>query len=134
METVSLIVEVEPEDIYNDMYEHKEDYDYSEYPENSQYPNKENQIVVGKLKDEFKGAAVIEVCAMRQKAYSDLSASDKEVNKAKSVQNSVIINIFILTCIKSVFFIYNNFDMSKHLLGATVIKWKYKQTLKALFG
>ena len=41
-DTDSLIVEVETEDIYKDMHELKEDYDFCEYPGNSPY-HKENK-------------------------------------------------------------------------------------------
>ena len=34
-------MEVETEDIYKDMHEHKEDYYFSEYPENTPYHDKD---------------------------------------------------------------------------------------------
>ena len=53
------------------MHEHKEDYDFSEYPENSSYHNKINRRVVGKFKDECKGKTIAEVVTLRPKMYSD---------------------------------------------------------------
>ena len=112
------------------MHEHKEDYHFSIYPENCPFHNKKSKRKVGKFKDECKGVAVSEVCSIIQKAYSVLIADDKEIYKAKGVQNSVVKKYFIPTCIKSVFLIHNNSDMSQHLSGVTIIKWEYTNKLK----
>ena len=42
------------------MYKHKDGYDFSEYPDNSTYYNKENNRVVGKFNDECKDKSIAE--------------------------------------------------------------------------
>ena len=43
IDTDSLKIQIETDDVYKDMHEHKEDDDFSEYPDNSSYHNKENK-------------------------------------------------------------------------------------------
>ena len=43
------------------MLEHKEDFDFSEYPDNSPYHNIEKKSIVGKFKDELRGELIIEL-------------------------------------------------------------------------
>ena len=51
-ETDSLIYEIETEDQYKDFWSDKDEFDNSEYPENSPYFDKSNKKVIGKFKDE----------------------------------------------------------------------------------
>ena len=53
-DTDSLCVEIETEDVYKDMEEDKEYYDFSEYPKNHFLYSTENQAVVGKFLMSFK--------------------------------------------------------------------------------
>ena len=143
-DTDSLIVEVETEDIYKNMYEHKEDYDFSEYPENSPYYNIEDKRVVDKFNYKYKGVNVSVVYAnththththmYKTKALSVLIADDKEINKAECVQNSVVkkyyhLNLYKECVLNSQQFRYEQtfFRSHNHQIGI------YKQTKKTLF-
>ena len=99
-DTDSLCVEIETDDVYEDMGDMKEYYDFSEYPKNHKLYNTENQAVVGKFKDEFakkdktKGNIITEFVGLRSKLYSITSVDDegniKEKRIAKGVKKCVI--------------------------------------------
>ena len=69
-DTESFMIEVQTDDIYKDMYENKNQYDFSKYPEN--YPNFDmfNKKVLGKFKDELKSKIITEFVALKPKMYS----------------------------------------------------------------
>ena len=84
-DTDSLCVEIQTEDVYKDMHDMKEHYDFSEYPKNHFCYNTENQAVVGKFKDEFKGKIVTEFVGLRSKLYSLTIDTDVDKDKEKKV-------------------------------------------------
>ena len=69
-DTDSLIIQVETDDIYKDMFEDKNLYDFSEYPIN--HPNYDitNKKVLGKFKDEMKSLIITEFIGLKPKMYS----------------------------------------------------------------
>ena len=90
-DTDSLCVEIETDDVYKDMEEQKEYYDFAEYPEHHFLYVTENQAVVGKFKDEIEGKTITEFVGLRSKLYS-LTIQDEVKQKkiAKSVKKCVI--------------------------------------------
>ena len=91
-DTDSYIIEVETDDIYKDMYENKNQYDFSEYPENHHNFDKSNKKVLGKFKDELKSRIITEFIALKPKMYSfefiDNTLIENK-NKGKGVKKSV---------------------------------------------
>ena len=81
-DTDSLLYEVYTNDIYHDMLQSKDDYDFSEYP--SDHPNYDtkNKKIIGKFKDELHGMTLEEFIGLRPKCYSLLSRG--EVKKTSS--------------------------------------------------
>ena len=69
-DTDSLLYEVFTNDIYADMYENKEEYDFSEYPFIHPNYDKTNKNVIGKFKDELNGLPLEEFVGLRAKCYS----------------------------------------------------------------
>ena len=69
-DTDSLIIYVETDDIYNDMFEDKNLYDFSEYPKD--HPNYDitNKKVLGTFKDEMKSLIITEFIGLKPKMYS----------------------------------------------------------------
>ena len=69
-DTDSLIIQVETDDIYKDMLEDKNLYDFSEYPKN--HPNYDitNKKVLGTFKDEMKSLIITEFIGLKPKMYS----------------------------------------------------------------
>ena len=69
-DTDSLIISVETDDIYKDMLENKNLYDFSEYP--TDHPNYDitNKKIIGKFKDELKSKIITEFVGLKPKMYS----------------------------------------------------------------
>ena len=69
-DTDSFIIEVETDDIYKDMLENKNLYDFSEYPKD--HPNYDitNKKVLMKFKDEMKSLVITEFIGLKPKMYS----------------------------------------------------------------
>ena len=69
-DTDSLMYQIETEDVYNDMWEMKDLFDFSEYPVGSPYHDETNKKVIGKMKDELSGEIIFEFVGLRPKMYS----------------------------------------------------------------
>ena len=69
-DTDSFIIQVETDDIYKDMFEDKNLYDFSEYPKD--HPNYDitNKKVLGTFKDELKSRIITEFIGLKPKMYS----------------------------------------------------------------
>ena len=89
-DTDSLCVEIETEDVYKDMQEDKDYYDFSEYKKDHFLYSTENQAVVGKFKDEFAGKIIIEFVGLRSKLNSLTVQDDKEKKVCKGCKKCVI--------------------------------------------
>ena len=113
-DTDSLCVEIETEDIYKDMSEQKQYYDFSEYPKDHFLYNTDNQAVVGLMKDEYKSKIITEFIGLRSKLYS-ITAEGEEPkdNKkvAKGVKRCVIKKQLTFDIYKNVL---NNNEQMKH--------------------
>ena len=70
MDTDSFIYHTYTDDIYEDMKEDKELYDFSEYSKDHKCYDETNKKVIGKMKDETKGNLVRVFIALRSKMYS----------------------------------------------------------------
>ena len=88
-DTDSLVYEIKTEDIYEDFYQNKNFFDFSDYPLDSKSFDLPNKKVIGKMKDEFKGKNINEFGGLKSKMYSLLSVDDEEVTKAKGVDEKI---------------------------------------------
>ena len=52
-DTDSLVCEIKTEDVYEDFYQDKNLFDFSDYPLNSTFFDPANKKAIGKMKDEF---------------------------------------------------------------------------------
>ena len=84
-DTDSLVYEIKTEDVYEDFYQDKNLFDFSDYPLDSKFFDPVNKKVIGKMKDEFKGKIISEFIGLKSKMYSLISVDDEEVTKAKGV-------------------------------------------------
>jgi hypothetical protein len=96
-DTDSLILLIRTENVYNDMVEMYEHFDFSDYkPDHPIYQalGKEkielNKKVPGKYKDESSGTAMWKFCGPRPKLYSYILADGKTDRRAKGVQKVVV--------------------------------------------
>ena len=54
-DTDSLVYEIKTDDAYENFYENKNLFDFSDYPRDSKLFDPVNEKVTGKMKEEFKG-------------------------------------------------------------------------------
>ena len=83
--TDSLVYEIKTEDAYEDFYQDKSLFDFSDYPLDSKFFDPVNKNVIGKMKYEFKGKIIREFVGLKSQMYSLISIDNKEVTKAKGV-------------------------------------------------
>jgi hypothetical protein len=89
-DTDSLVYEVHTANVYKDMYEMREHFDFSEYARTSPFYSDENKLVVGKMKDEYKGVVIKSFVGLAPKMYSILTVENKEKKTAKGVPRSTL--------------------------------------------
>jgi len=88
-DTDSLLLHIQTDDVYEDMKEHKNLYDTSNYPKDHPLYDVTNKKVLGKMKDECGGEPIEEVVALRSKMYS-IKKAKYNIKKAKGVKKNVI--------------------------------------------
>ena len=88
-DTGILVYEIKTEDVYEDFYQDKDLFDFSEYSLNSKFFNPVNKKVIGKMKDEFRGKIISEFVGLKSKMYSLINVDDEEVTKAKGVNKKI---------------------------------------------
>ena len=57
-DTDSLAYEIKSENVYEEFFEWKDLFDFSNYPKDSKFFNETNKKVIGKMKGEFSGTTV----------------------------------------------------------------------------
>ena len=77
-DTDSLMYEIKTEDVYEDLSNNKEMFDFSNYSTKSEYHNNSNKLVVGKMKDETANVGIKEFVRLKPKMYSYLVNDDSE--------------------------------------------------------
>ena len=91
-DTDSLTHKIEAEDIYKDLWNDKDMFENSDYPENSPYYCNANKKVIGKFKDEACGIPITEFVGLNSKMYSYGKDNEKGGRIAKGIKNNVIKN------------------------------------------
>ena len=82
-DTDSLLVDIKTNDVYKDMLETKDEYDFSDYPKDHPLYDETNKKVIGKMKDECASTPKAEYNGLRPKLYSVLKADEQLIKKAK---------------------------------------------------
>ena len=85
----SLVYEIKTEDVYEDFYQDKHLFDFSDYPLHSKFFDPVNKKVIGKMKNELKGRNINEFIGLKSKIYSLISVDNEEVTKAKGVNKKI---------------------------------------------
>ena len=91
-ETNSSMYEIKTEDVYEDFSSNIEMFDCSNYSIKSKYRDDSNKLVIAKMKDETRGAAIEEFVGWKPKMYSFLVDND-EHKEAKDVNKNVVATI-----------------------------------------
>ena len=96
-DTDSLLYLITTPDIYSDMYEQRDLYDFSDYPADHDLQSNANKKVLGKMKDEMCGKPIQEFVGLRSKMYSiqvgsSTTGSEQQQQKktAKGVKRETI--------------------------------------------
>ena len=89
-DTDSFIYEVLTQDVYSDLFQKKEYFDFASYPKSSLFYDPTNDKVIGKFKDETKGVPIREFVGLKPKMYSYLKDNEEEGRRAKGIQRSVV--------------------------------------------
>ncbi|KAK3790228.1 hypothetical protein RRG08_027443 [Elysia crispata] len=89
-DTDSLLLEIQTEDVYRDMFAHAGLYDTSDYPREHPLHSVENKKVLGKMTDECAGRPIAEYIGLRPKMYSILESNGNNTKKAKGVRKYVV--------------------------------------------
>ena len=82
-DTDSLTYEIKSKNIHEDFFKWKDMFDFRNYSKESKFFDETNKSVIGKTKDEFPGAIVIEFVGLKSKMYSMKIIDVKECNTAK---------------------------------------------------
>ena len=69
-DTDSLVFETETDDVYEDFYENKKLFDFSDYAKDSIFFHPVNKKVIGKIKDEAKRKLIGEFIKLKSNVYS----------------------------------------------------------------
>ena len=80
-DTDSLLYEIEAVDIFQDMAEYIDDYDFSDCPKDPHLYNTRYKKVIGKFKDELNGMTLEEFIGLRPKCYSLLILGEVRNNQ-----------------------------------------------------
>ena len=88
-DTDSLVYDIKSEDVYEDIYQDKNLFDFSGYPLNSKFFDPVNKKVIGEMKDEIKGRIISELVGLKSKMHSLIGVDDEEVTKAKGVNKKI---------------------------------------------
>ena len=84
--------EIGVENVYEDFYKNKELFDYSNNPKDSKYYNNENNLVVGKMKDEKCDVPIKGFVGLESKMYTFITEENHESQKAKDINKNLADN------------------------------------------
>ena len=91
-DTDSLTYELETKDVYRDFWNDRNNFNNSDYPENSPYYDKTNKKLIGKFKDKAAGVPINKFISLRSKMYSCIKDNEKGGKTAKGIKKNVIKN------------------------------------------
>ena len=93
-DTNSLTYEIKSDDVYEEFFERKHLRDFTNFSKDSKFYDSQNEMVVGKTKDEDKGILINRFVGLKSKMHSMLSDDGKESNTAKGVNIATRFNEF----------------------------------------
>ena len=93
-DTDSLVYEIKSEDVYGELFKHKDLFEFSNYPKDSKFFDPANKKVTGKMKYVSEGKIIDEFVGLKAKMYSMKNINGKESNVAKGVNVATEFNEF----------------------------------------
>lgn len=88
-DTDSLCYSIETEDVYADMKQDSDMYDFSGYDKNHYLYDVVNKKVIGKMKDELNGKIMTEFVGIRPKVYAYVKESEVDDKKCKGLKRVI---------------------------------------------
>ena len=77
--TEGLTYEIKSENVYEELFKHKDLFDFSNFSKDSKFFDETNKNVIGKMKEEFGGVIVDEFVGLKSKMYSMKKLMGKNV-------------------------------------------------------
>ena len=93
-DTDSLTYEIKSKNVYEEFYEWKDLFDFSNYSKDSKFFDESNKKVIGKMKDEYGGVIIDEFIGLKAKMYSMKKIDGSESSTAKGVNITTEFNEF----------------------------------------
>ena len=92
-DTDSLTYNIKTEDVYQDFWNDKNEFDFSNYNQNSRFFDVANKKEIGKMKDETAGIPITEFIGLRSKMYSYIKNDEKGSKTAKGIKKNIVTNV-----------------------------------------
>ena len=92
-DTDSLVYEIETDDVYEDFYEDKSLFDFSNYSKDSRFYDPVDKKEIGKMKDEVMENIINEFVGLQSKMNCLIMVDDKEIKKAKGANKNIVDSI-----------------------------------------
>lgn len=90
-DTDSFIYGIETDDLYQDLREDADHYDFSDYPQDHPNFSTANKKVLGKMKDEMMGRPISAFVGLKSKMYSFI-CDGRESKRAKGIKRTTVEN------------------------------------------
>ena len=74
--------------VYEEFFKHKHLFDFSNFSKDSKFYDGQNEMIIGKMKDVYKGIPINKFVGLKSKMHSVLSDHGKESNTAKGIKNA----------------------------------------------
>ena len=87
-DTGSLTYEIKSKDGYEEFSKRNHLLDFTNFSKDSKFYDSQNEMVVGKMKDEYNGVPINKFAALKPKMHSMLSDDGKECNSAKGINTA----------------------------------------------
>ena len=84
-DTDSLTYEIKSENVYEDFFEWKDLFDFSNYSKDSKFFDDTNKKFIGKMKGEYGGVIIDQLIELKSKMYSIKEIDGSESSTAKGV-------------------------------------------------
>ena len=107
------------QNVYEEYFKHKQLSDFSKFSKDSKFYDSQNERVVGKMIDKYKGIPINKFVGLKSKMHSMLSNDGKESNIAKGINTATDLNEFRDTLFnkKIISVIMKRIQSKKHKLG-----------------
>ena len=93
-DTGSLTYKIKSKDVYEEFFKHKHLLDVSNSSKDSKFYDNQNEMIFGKMKDEYKRIPIIKFVGLKSKMHYIISGDGKESNAAKEVNIATEFNEF----------------------------------------